>query len=308
MGQRLLVLGWHNVEGTGCFPSRAGSGSAGLYRQLTALDRLANVVPLEPALADLDAGRPIPRRAVALTFDDGYADVLSIAAPMLERLRLPATFFLVPGLLSREVRAWWEALALAFATATAPRLRWNERSWVLDGAGARRRAFTTVAEQLKELDAASREAAVDVLVALAEPAGAVDRPELFLDWAGAGELVRRGFAIGSHTSAHAILARETPQAQQLDLVTARRRLQEELQVSVDVLAYPNGRARDFDAATTAAAARTGHTHSLTTIEGLHVAGGSPHAVRRCVVYPERGWSELVATVRYAAVRAPAESR
>lgn len=307
MGNRLLVLGWHNVEGTSCFPSRPGRGSAGLHRQITALARVASVVPLEQALVDLDAGRPLPPRAVALTFDDGYADVLTIAVPMLERLELPATFFLVPGLLSREVGAWWEVLAAAFSAASAPDVRWEDRTWVLDGGRARRRSYNAVAEQLKLVDAASRADAVDALVERLEPSVSVRSTELFLDWAGARELVRRGFAIGSHTSAHAILAQETAAAQQTDLESARRRLQNELQVPVDLLAYPNGRAEDFDAVTAAAAARAGHTYSLTTIEGLHYAGGSPHAVRRCVVYPERGWNELVAAVRYA-VRSPAESR
>jgi len=299
MADRLLVLGWHNVEGTRCFPSRPGRGRTGLHRQLSALARVANVVPLGRSLADLDAGRPLPPRAVALTFDDGYADVLSLAVPMLERLQLPATFFLVPGLLSREVTAWWEDLASAFATATQPELHWHENTWLLSGSSSRRRAFSAVAEQLKQLGAASRSAAVDELVVRLAPR-AVHQPDLFLDWTGGRELVRRRFAIGSHTTAHAILARETPEAQRADLATARRRLQDELEVSADVLAYPNGRAQDFDTVTTAAAAAAGHTHSLTTIEGLHCRGDSAHAVRRCVVFPERGLTDLFVTARHAA--------
>jgi hypothetical protein len=107
-GDRLIVLMWHNVEGTWCYPAAPGAGTRGLAQQLRRLKQLASVVPLEDALEALAAGRPLPSRAVAITFDDGYRDNLDLAAPLLQDLGLPATFFLVPGLLSYEVRPWWE--------------------------------------------------------------------------------------------------------------------------------------------------------------------------------------------------------
>ena len=88
---RLLVLGWHNVDGTWNFPAKPGAGRRGMARQLTALSKLASVVPLTWALERLHNGVKLPPRAVALTFDDGYADTLTLAVPLLERLRLPAT-------------------------------------------------------------------------------------------------------------------------------------------------------------------------------------------------------------------------
>jgi hypothetical protein len=45
----LLVLGWHNVEGTACFPSRRGWGRRGLAAQLHLLRRAGSVVPLGDA-------------------------------------------------------------------------------------------------------------------------------------------------------------------------------------------------------------------------------------------------------------------
>src|SRR5688572_9588150 len=98
-GSRLLVYAWHNVEGTYCFPNAPGRGVRQLRRQLELLRRVATVVPLEESLRALAAGDQLPPRAVALSFDDGYRDNLDLAVPLLERLDLPATFFLVPGML-----------------------------------------------------------------------------------------------------------------------------------------------------------------------------------------------------------------
>src|SRR5262249_48876258 len=40
-------------------------------------------------------GRPLPRRAVVITIDDGYRDNFEVAYPILHRHRFPATIFLV---------------------------------------------------------------------------------------------------------------------------------------------------------------------------------------------------------------------
>jgi peptidoglycan/xylan/chitin deacetylase (PgdA/CDA1 family) len=47
----------------------------------------------------LDGGDPLPPRPVVLTFDDGFEDNLTVAAPLLRARRLPATVFVATGLL-----------------------------------------------------------------------------------------------------------------------------------------------------------------------------------------------------------------
>ncbi|MEO0974548.1 MAG: polysaccharide deacetylase family protein, partial [Pseudomonadota bacterium] len=61
------------------------------------------MVPLAEACARLADGARLPARAVCLTFDDGYLDNLQVAAPILERHNLPATFFVMTGCFDGEV-------------------------------------------------------------------------------------------------------------------------------------------------------------------------------------------------------------
>lgn len=51
------------------------------------------ILPLEEALERL-ANRTLPSSAVVLTIDDGFFSVLSVAGPVLQRYRLPATLYL----------------------------------------------------------------------------------------------------------------------------------------------------------------------------------------------------------------------
>jgi len=49
--------------------------------------------------ARLDAGEALPPRTLVLTFDDGYEDNLTVAAPMLEARKLAATVYVTTGVL-----------------------------------------------------------------------------------------------------------------------------------------------------------------------------------------------------------------
>lgn len=297
MGTRLLIYTWHNVEGTWCFPNVPGRGITQFRRQLQVLKRLGAVVPLANALHDLSHGRPLPARAVALTFDDGYRDSLELAVPVLESLKLPATFFLVPALLSDEVQAWWEVLSWAVRRSGRTDIAWRGVTVLLDGDQRRRAWADEVAEQLKLLNREDREHALAELVEVLAPAGAPPS-RLFLDWDDARELVRHRFAIGSHSQFHAILARETPQAQSWDLVESRSLLERELQVRVELLAYPNGRRQDFDDSTVAAAGAAGYTFGLSTMDGYNQRDTPRYEIRRTCIWPHHDVLGIAAATRH----------
>ena len=295
---RLVVFGWHNVQRTWYFSPRRASGPRGLAQQLRLLRTFANVLPLESALADLTAGRPLPPRAVALTFDDGYRDNLTVAGPILRDLRLPATCFLVPGLLSRATRPWWEELAHAVAHATVDEITWQQRRHSLRTTAERRAALSPVVQGLKDRDRAAREAAVDEIITLLAPSRRYHVDEHFMDWNEALRL-RDHMTIGSHSLHHTILSQEEDAAQTVDLCSARTQLQERLGVEAPVLAYPNGSAADYGTGTMEAAHRAGHTHAVTTRPGVNRSSTPPFEVRRIMMNPERGAIELAKIIRDA---------
>ena len=291
MTDRLLIVAWHNVERTWNYPAAPGAGAAGFEHQLRRLQRLGTIVPLAPSLRQLTTGQPLPPRAIALTFDDGYRDNLEVGAPVLGRLGLPATFFLVPGILDGTVSPWWETVA--WAVQRTPRASVDFQGQTLATRGrAARRTLEVLTDRLKEQDQAARGRAVAELVERLEPNGEPDHRRLFLDWEGARELLRRGFEVGAHSTDHAILARETPAAQLTDLVESRRRLEAELEVAIDVLAYPNGSRADYDAATVDAARRAGYSHGLTARSGWNSRATPLFEIRRVVLEPQRGFADI----------------
>jgi peptidoglycan/xylan/chitin deacetylase (PgdA/CDA1 family) len=70
-------------------------------RQMEALKRGGfHAVTQRQAYDAIEEGRPLPPRPVLISFDDGYRDVLGKAAPILHRLHMPATAYVISGRVS----------------------------------------------------------------------------------------------------------------------------------------------------------------------------------------------------------------
>jgi peptidoglycan/xylan/chitin deacetylase (PgdA/CDA1 family) len=284
-GHELVVLAWHNIDPTWRWPAAPGLGRTRFGRQLRALRRFTNVVPLDTALRALRDGGRLPPRATALTFDDGYRDNLTVATPMLRELGLPATVFLLPDLLDGRADPWWERLAWATARTSVPELIFESSVFPLGDPARGGTSVQRLEEMLKTRDAADRQAAVARIVDALDPVGEYRPEELFMDWDEAARMVKAGIGIGSHTCDHAILARESAQAQRADVRRARVKLKDELETPVDTLAYPNGQIGDYDSVTIRAVADAGYSFGLTAWGLVNDAGTDPYEIRRRMVSP-----------------------
>jgi peptidoglycan/xylan/chitin deacetylase (PgdA/CDA1 family) len=106
---RRLVLTYHQVARPQHDPWALAVAPERFDEQLSVLRKHCVVMSLSRMLDAWRAGSLV-RNAVAVTFDDGYADNLHAALPILERHEVPATFFLSPGLLDGRNSFWWDEL------------------------------------------------------------------------------------------------------------------------------------------------------------------------------------------------------
>lgn len=98
---RVMILCYHGVTARG---ERMPDDPTGLHiraerfeSQLEHLRRRYRVLPLCEYLAARREGRRLPPRSVVITFDDGYRNFYTMAAPRLRERDLPAALFLTVG-------------------------------------------------------------------------------------------------------------------------------------------------------------------------------------------------------------------
>jgi peptidoglycan/xylan/chitin deacetylase (PgdA/CDA1 family) len=273
------ILTYHRVndEGDPFFPALP---TPVFERHMAHVARHYQVLTVE-ALVERMRGGDLPRRALAITFDDGYRDNLTHAAPILARHGLPATIFLATGLIGTGEVSWFDQLAMALKVTALPALRapWGER---LDLATtpARLRALDRAQAALKAMPDDERSAVLEQMV---EALGGIDPrgfKNLMLSWDDVQALGGMGFAIGAHTVSHPILSRLSRERAWAEILASRTMIEAACGTTPKAFAYPNGRAEDYTPAVARMVEEAGFTCAVTTRFGVNTAATSPWELYR----------------------------
>ena len=237
------------------------------------------VLPVEE-LVERAARRRLPRNALAITFDDGYRDTLTEAAPVLRRLGLPATVFLTTGLVGTGAVSWFDRLALAFKLTRVAALTVPAGSFALTSTDERLRTLDAVLAHLKGLADSERSRSVEAIL---DALGAPDDgslADLMLTWDDVHALRMSGFSIGAHTVSHPVLSRVPPTRARVEIEQSRDAITAACGQAPRSFAYPNGRAGDYTETVKTLVREAGFTCAVTTVFGLNTERTCPFELRR----------------------------
>jgi peptidoglycan/xylan/chitin deacetylase (PgdA/CDA1 family) len=107
---RPLILMYHRITRAVVDPWELCVDPDRFEQHLDVLRRTRTPLSLEDFIGRLGTGA-LPKDAVAVTFDDGYADTFVNAKPLLASADIPATAFLPTNYLGRRQQFWWDELA-----------------------------------------------------------------------------------------------------------------------------------------------------------------------------------------------------
>lgn len=189
--------------------------------------RRYRVVPAHAILEAVRSRRRGERFPLAVTFDDDLSSHVTSAMPVLERLGVPATFFLCGASLERPHAFWWErlqrAVELGVDLTTVSETPMSARSLAL---------------RLEEADPRARAEAGNALQRLVGD----DPPHSGLRADGVRALAVAGFEIGFHTLRHDRLPPLGDEDLAAALTDGRSALEEACGCRLTAIAYPHGRA------------------------------------------------------------------
>ena len=248
--------------------------TAAFTAQLEYLKKNFRVVPLAELVAALREGRKDIAHWVALTFDDGTRNNGTVAAPILKRLGLPATFFICPGLAGHGVWLWnHEARERLRSLPSA------EFAALADSFGRTGENLEAVIKWMKTLPLHSR-AHIERVIRNATPSfrpNDAQRTEFdLMNWDELKALDPALITLGAHSTNHPILANCSPEELTREVRDCRALLEGELGRPVEFFCYPNG---DFNPQVSQLA-RVTYTAAVTTQPGFVKADADPHKLPR----------------------------
>jgi peptidoglycan/xylan/chitin deacetylase (PgdA/CDA1 family) len=251
----LSILTYHRVDEPSArpdlMPSLISAIPADFEAQMALVARDFDAVSLPDVLDALDDPRRLPRRAVLVTFDDGYRDFATNAWPVLRAASVPATLFVATAFTADPHRPfWWDRLWSAVAEARPGTIGTSVGDLPV-GRDAAKSTVALLRTWLKDLDHDAVLHEVDRLVARLDGErgdGATDdetRPAAILDWDELRRLAGEGVTLAPHTRHHPLLDRVALDRAVDEITGSLADLERETGAIASVppvLAYPSGAA------------------------------------------------------------------
>jgi peptidoglycan/xylan/chitin deacetylase (PgdA/CDA1 family) len=262
-----LILMYHRVAELEIDPWSLSVTPQNFGEHLEVLQKHYHLLRL-PQLVEALRENKLPDRAVVVTFDDGYADNLYNAKPLLEKYNIPATFFISTGYIGQNREFWWDELErLLLQPRKLPEklslnIDGNIYQWNLDQAvnyieqdyqrdrtckaweakpGSRMSFYYSIWQTLRPLLEKERQRILDEILewAVAEPTQRTTYRSLSpeeLSSLAERELVE----IGAHTVTHPFLSAQSIALQQDEIKQSKIDLEQMINRPVTSFSYPFG--------------------------------------------------------------------
>jgi len=233
------------------------------------LKKHANVISVDALVKSVLSGKSLPKRTVALTFDDGWRDNLENAFPILKSLDLPATVFLPTKFIGTDNRFWTDEIARALRVYPErfkpylPAIPLPEEE-----------KLEIILNSLFEISRDEREKAVSSLIADLPPP---TRRE-FLNWGEVQQLSSLRIFVGSHSHSHEQFLDLQEEETDQEFKLSREILQNQSALSSDLFVFPRG---SHDSSMATQALQHGYLATLGVSKKQSITPGSP-------VFPRTG--------------------
>jgi len=289
---KALVLIYHRVMDLENDPQQLAVNIENFEKQLTFLKNNYNVLPLAEVVGDLKQG-VVVNKSVAITFDDGYFDNRLFALPVLEKLNIPATFFISADYIDKADEFWWDKLeSLILLSSTLPsflELSFNSELYSWENCNEQRNLL------YREIHSMLKKQPVSIIHTILDQ---------LINWSGVDFIPRPNYRplsqdeliemansqiveIGAHTLSHCRLSNETPENQYREISDSRFFLERLLDKEIRSFSYPFGSENDYSSFTPQMVKQAGYSCGISNNQNFVTKKSNVYNLPRFLI---RNWS------------------
>jgi peptidoglycan/xylan/chitin deacetylase (PgdA/CDA1 family) len=303
LGAHAVILLYHRVAEGLPDPQCLAVSPARFAEHLSLLAETTCPVSLEELPSRLKSRRRNDRPLSVITFDDGYADNLEQAAPILAGHGVPATVFIAAAAINHQQEFYWDALGRILLRPDLPpdlslHIGSAAHAWNFSGEGihdaswdvrqppgcSAQEAYLEIAGLIRNLPPAGREEVLDQLFDWSGISRSPQNRDRTMSEAEICRLTASGLiAVGAHTVNHPVLSVLEPDAQAREIQESRVRLEGILGQPVSTFSYPFGRAQDYSRQTVKLVREEGFCCACSNFAGLANRWTDPFQLPRICV-------------------------
>ena len=255
------------------------------------LKEKGNPISMDDVIRHNDIGKELPPYSYVITFDDGFENNYSVAAPILEKYSTPATFYVSTNLVDKNLMTWIDQVEYCFENTdqASVKLPWSNKDFQLNSNESKIDCLKDIRIQVKkdpsnfDLEKLVQNIFKQCRVNMVSSGNhSLDRK---MNWAQVSELhSNKLFNVGCHTHNHSSLGFLENKDMKNEIVTSVNFLKNKAGISSHHYSYPEGQENDFNENVIAELEKNDIRCCPTAIEGLNnLTVGSMFKLKRVMV-------------------------
>lgn len=237
-------------------------------------------------------GAPLPKNSFAITFDDGFRNNLTVAAPILEAYNVPATFYLTSDFLDSNSMSWIDRIEFALEKTKASRglvvnLPWRSSKITLSTNNDKRQLLDELRSVVKKNAQIDQQSLANSLQfqLMSELITSSDlEVDKKMSWPEARLLASHElFTVGGHTHTHPIMSFLSSHELEFEIKTNINAISHHLGIATTHFAYPEGLEHCFNDSVITCLMNNGIRCCPTAVHGHNRPGSDLFKLKRIFV-------------------------
>ena len=259
------------------------------YRIVERLKHAGSALSMDDVVEHFSSGRQFPPRAFAVTFDDGFENNFSIAAPILKEFSVPATFYITTGFIENNAMSWIDRIehCLEAVPAGVLQFAWDERPHSFATVDDKIRVLQLIRDRVKTDPRIDADEVVEMVCeqcGIAEVRHSAEPIDQKMSWKQVARLADEElFTIGGHSHTHKILSFLSAEELNVEITTSIDLIQENVGLRVRHYSYPEGLEHCYSNEVIAVLRDKGIVCCPTAVDGINDQQSDLFRLRRIMI-------------------------